>query len=359
MEASTALRLMQMAAVYAGALICGVIGEWLRLPLPWLIGAMAFATTLRMLDLPVRVPPITRPVGQVLIAASVGLSFTPEAVGVVLQLLVPMVAAAVLTVAAGGLTAIVLVRLSGIGTMQAVLASVPMGPVEGANLAQQHGVPAAPVVFGQTLRIVALVVIIPPLLVALDGSVRDPSVVLRTIPWTPGGALLLVICATLAAFLAQRVRLSNPFFVGALAGAAGAAALSLPVTALPFPLLVTAQLFLGVWLGAVFDRELLRGSGGFIRAAILCTALMMVLCAALGIALAWVTGLSWEVMVLATAPGSVTEMALTAKILEDGVAVVVAFHLVRIFLIQPFAPLIARVAARAAGHRLPPGGGAG
>ena len=350
MRLPAADRIMHVAGVYAGALVFGAVGEMIRLPLPWLIGAMVFAMILRLTDRPVDVPWVTRPVGQVLIAATVGLSFTPDAVEVVAALLAPMVAAAVLTVAAGFLTAGLLVRMSGIPAMQAVLASVPMGPVESANLARRYDVHPAPVVFGQTLRIVALVLIIPPALVALDGSVRDPGAVLRAADWTPPGAWLLLACAVGGAFLARWVRLSNPFFVGSLAGAAGAAALSLPVTALPFPLLVAAQLFLGVWLGAVFERKLIAESGSFIRGAIVCTALMMVLCAALGVALAWVTGLSWEVMVLATAPGSVTEMALTAKILQDGVAVVTAFHLVRIFMILPSAPLIARAAARLSGH---------
>ena len=350
--------ILHVLAIYAGALVFGVIGEWLRLPLPWLIGAMVFATGLRMMDLPVRVPWMTRPVGQLLVAASVGLAFTPDAVAAVAQLIVPIVAAAVLTVAAGFLTALVLVRLSGVGAMQAVLSSVPLGPVEAANLANRHGVRPAEVVFGQTLRIVALVLIIPPLMVAMDGSIQDPSQVLRATPWTPGGALLLVMAAAAGGVLARKLRISNPFFVGALAGAAGTAALSLPVTALPFPLLVTAQVFLGVWLGAVFDRRMLRETGAFIPAAFLCTGLMMVLCAVLGLALAWMTGLPWEVMILATAPGSVTEMALTAKILQDGVAVVVAFHLVRIFMIMPFAPQIAKLAARVSGHHGPPGGDA-
>ena len=342
-------RLGHWALVYGGALACGALLDWLHVPLPWLIGAMLVATALRMTERPISVPPVTRPIGQVLIAASVGLAFTPEAVTALAQLLVPMVAAAVLTVAAGFAVAVLLARMAGIGMLHAVLASVPMGPVEAANLARHYGVPAASVVLGQTLRIVALILIIPPLLVMLDGSIRDPSEVLRTMPWTPGGALLMVACATLAAFAARRVGLSNPFFVGALAGAAGAAALSLPVTALPFPMLVLAQLFLGVWLGAVFDRTLLRQARSFIPAALVCTALMMALCAGLGLAILPFTDLSWQVLILATAPGSVTEMALTAKILQDGVAVVTAFHLVRIFLILPFAPLIVKSAARLTG----------
>ena len=350
MSAGRAGRALHVTGIYAGALLCGALGDWINLPLPWLIGALVFAMAMRLADRPVDVPWVTRPVGQVLIAASVGLAFTPEAVAAVAALIGPMLAAAVLTVGAGFLTAWLLVRLSGIGAMQAMLASVPMGPVEAANLARRYGVEPGPVVFGQTLRIVALVAIIPPLLVALDGSVQDPGAVLREVEWSPSGALLLVLCATGAAFVARQVGLSNPFFVGALGGAAGAAALSLPVTALPFPLLVAAQLFLGTWLGAVFDRKLLRESGRFIPAACLCTALMMLLCAGLGLAIGWATGIDWAVMVLATAPGSVTEMALTAKILQQGVAVVTAFHLVRIFLVLPLAPLIARATARVSGH---------
>ncbi len=332
--------------IYAGALLCGMVGDWINLPLPWMIGALVFSTTLRLAELPVQVPQVTRPIGQVLIAATVGLSFTPEAVTAVSLLLVPMVGAAVLTVLAGFAVAQVMVQMSRVNWLQAVLASVPMGPVEAANLARRNGLEPTPVIFSQTLRIVALVLIIPPLLVALDGSVQDPQSVLRTEAWTAGGAMLLVLCAVVGALLARKLRISNPYFVGALAGAAGAAAISMPVTALPYPLLVAAQTFLGVWLGSVFDRPFLRGSAGFLRAAVACTALMILLCAFLGLAFAWATGIPWYVMILATAPGSVTEMALTAKILQDGVALVTAFHLVRIFLILPLAPLIVRLAAR-------------
>jgi uncharacterized membrane protein AbrB (regulator of aidB expression) len=53
-------------------------------------------------------------------------------------------------------------------------------------------------------------------------------------------------------------------------------------------------------------------------------------------------------MVLSTAPGSVTEMALTAKILQEGLAIVTAFHVIRIFIILPFASSIIAITARLA-----------
>jgi uncharacterized protein len=334
--------------IYAGALAFGVIGNWINLPLPWLIGAMAFATTLRLSNLPVQVPAVTRPIGQMIVASSVGLSFTPAAVSALTALFVPMISVAILTIVAGFAVAALLMRMARVDVITATLASIPMGPVESAHLAHQHGVPPGPIIFSQTLRIMMLVVFIPPALVALSDGTHDPIAVLRAIPWSTPGALLLGAFGVMGALAARAVRLGNPFFVGSIGGAALAAALSFPVTAYPYPLLVIAQVFLGVWLGAVFDRELLRNAAGFIPGAVATSLLMVAICIGMGLGLAWVTGEPWPVMVLSTAPGSVTEMALTAKILQEGIAVVTAFHLVRIFIILPFAPMIINLTARLA-----------
>ena len=341
-------RLRHIVLIYLGALACGFVGEWINLPLPWMIGAMVFSTTLRLSNLPVRVPVITRPIGQVLIASSVGLSFTPAAVVAVSEFFASMIAAAILTILAGFIVAALLMRMTRVDVITATLASIPMGPVESRNLAERHGVLAGPIVFTQTLRILMLIVFIPPVLVTLSDGIHDPTAVLRALHWTPVGAFLLGAFAVVGAFAARTIRIANPFFLGALGGAALAAALGLPVSAYPYPVLVTAQIFLGVWLGAVFDRQLLRNAGGFIPGAVICSLLLGAICAGMGASIAWITGEKWTVMILATAPGSVTEMALTAKILQEGIAVVTAFHLVRIFIILPFAPLIISLTARLA-----------
>lgn len=340
--------LWHVPLIYSGALATGAVGNWLNLPLPWMIGAMAFAAVVRLTDLPVLVPMVTRPIGQMIVASSVGLSFTPTAVAVLSTLFLPMIAAAILTVIVGFSVAALLMRIARVDVITATLASIPMGPVESAHLAEQHGVAHGPVIFAQTLRIVMLVVFIPPILIALADGVDDPIAVLRAIPWTVPGATMLGGFALLGALIARTVRLGNPFFVGSIGGAALAAALSFPVTAYPYPVLVLAQTFLGVWLGAVFDRNLLRQAGNFILGAVISSLLMVALCAAMGFGFTWLTGQPWTVMVLATAPGSVTEMALTSKILREGVTVVTTFHLVRIFIILPIAPLIISATARLA-----------
>jgi len=337
-----------VALIFAGALVFGMIAQWLRFPLPWMLGAMLFASLVRMLDLPVRVPVQTRQLGQVLVASSVGLSFTPEALQVMLTLLAPMVLAAILTIFLGLGVAAVLMRLTRVEAITAILASLPTGPVESAVLAEKYKVALGPIVFAQTLRIIFLVVLIPPVIVLLDGTVSDPVAVLRNVEWSASGALILFAFGLSGSLIARKLRLGNPFFIGALAGAAICAALSMPITPFPYPVLVCAQVFLGIWLGAVFDRNLVSSARGFIPGSILTSLLLVCLCALMGVGLTYTTGQPWQVMVLATAPGSVTEMALTAKILQEGLALVTAFHLVRIFIILPFAPLIVAQSARLA-----------
>jgi uncharacterized membrane protein AbrB (regulator of aidB expression) len=68
----------------------------------------------------------------------------------------------------------------------------------------------------------------------------------------------------------------------------------------------------------------------------------LVLSAIFGIALAAATGLHAATLVLATAPGGIAEMSITAKVLELGVPIVTAFHVTRVVLLLTCtAPLFA------------------
>jgi membrane AbrB-like protein len=346
---SSGLRqIAHVVAIMSGAILFGFLAMRLNFPLPWMLGALVFAGTVRLLDFPVRIPVQTRQLGQILVASAVGLSFTPEALQMMGDLALPMVLAAILTIVLSFGVSVVLMKLTGVGASTAILATLPMGPVESAVLARKHGATPGPIVFAQTMRIVLLVILIPPLIVLLDGSVSDPVAVLRGMEWTGTGAALLFAFGLAGALLLKRIHMSNPFFLGALAGAALASVVGLPVSSYPYIVLAGAQIFLGIWLGAVIDRDLFRNARGFLPGSILTSVLMIVLCAIMGMGLTWMTGQPWQVMVLATAPGSVTEMALTAKILQEGLAVVTAFHIVRIFIILPFSGVIVGQALRLA-----------
>ena len=57
---------------------------------------------------------------------------------------------------------------------------------------------------------------------------------------------------------------------------------------------------------------------------------MIVLCAAFAVVLAWASGLHPVTLMLATSPGGLAEMAITAQVLQLGAAVVTAFQVCRL-----------------------------
>jgi len=69
---------------------------------------------------------------------------------------------------------------------------------------------------------------------------------------------------------------------------------------------------------------------------------VMVVMAAFGMALSWASGIPAPTAVLATAPGGIAEMSLTAKVLQFGVPLVTVFHVSRVLaLVIAIGPLYA------------------
>lgn len=340
----------RLALIYAAAFVFGYIANRIRMPLAWMIGPMLFTVGFRLAGQALQVPVVSRQLGQLIIAASVGLAFTSDALAAMGSLIVPMIVAAVMTIVFAFIVGAFIKVVAKVDVVTATLAALPTGPVESVVLSLKHGINPAPVLFTQTFRIMSLVSLIPPVIVALDGSVTDPSAVLRNTFWTPSGSLLLFTLGILGVVVAKLIRLSNPYFLGPLGAAVIASVIDLPVTGYPYPVLVMAQVFVGVFIGGAFDRAVLRQLGRFIAVSIAAAFLMAILCALLGIAFVYWTGHSWQVMILATAPGSATEMALTAKILNQGLAIVTAFHVLRIFVILPTAPFVIGATAKLAAH---------
>ncbi len=330
-------RAAELAVCYAVSAAAGYLFSRLNLPLPWMIGPLIATAFMGLLVKTVDIPTRTRPVGQVMVSAHVGLAFNAAALVAIVDHGVVILTVAIATAIIGFLMSIVLRRMTGTDHVTAFLASMPGGPVEMANLARQYGGDPGPVVFAQTLRISAIVILVPAalyyLLHASRGDVVRPDFVLD-IP----GMVLLAAGAIATAALFKVLRLSNPFFLGPLAFSCGATVLGLPLAPFPDAVVSAAQVLLGTWLGSTFRRELFLSAGRLVVATTVTSLLLVALCTAFAASLALVTDFPWDVLVLGAAPGSITEMALTARFLNENVALITAFHLVRIFLIIPNTP---------------------
>ncbi|WP_319824065.1 AbrB family transcriptional regulator [Thalassovita sp.] len=322
-----------LAGLYAGAGMAGLAFSALSLPLPWMIGPLVVSGLLTVTDtLSVRVPIQMRPFGQITVATFVGAHFTPAAFHSLLQTAPILVFVSLYIVAISVAVSLVQRRVYGTDGVTAFLSVVPTSPVEAGVLAEHHGVAPAPVIFAQTMRI-ALVVTIFPMMLYLSG---DASAVLSQ-PDVHHG--VVAFCVTLAGaivgpILFKALRLNNPFFLGPLFMAATLSALGQPAFDIPRPMLALAQVVLGTWLGSCFTRRTFTERKNLVSSVFI-TSVMLLVLSVFGAWLAsHILDTAFSTMVLGFAPGGTTEMALTAGILGQDVALVTAMHLARIFVIM-------------------------
>jgi hypothetical protein len=107
-----------------------------------------------------------------------------------------------------------------------------------------------------------------------------------------------------------------------------------------------AQLMFGLVLGARYERAFFARYRLFIPFALLNSCFILVASVAAGAALAWAFGLPVATMILATAPGGLAEMTITAQALQISVPLVVAFHLFRVVVVNMGTQYIYALAAR-------------
>jgi uncharacterized protein len=319
-----------------GALTTGlaaaVIAGAAHVPLPWMIGPMLSVAAVRMFGVHITVPRGGRQAGQWIIGTALGLYFTPTVVAHLGGIAGLLVLGALFAIAVGYVCGFALAALAGTDRTTAVFASVPGGAAEMTVLGERYGAHADQVAAAQSLRILIVVVAIPSIYAALGLHGADPFVSSATeVRWP---VLTALLAATLVGgFAMQRLEAPNAFVLGALAVAIPLTALDVTASAFPRWLLDVAQLLLGCALGSRFNRSFLHRAPRFVASVVATVVLAMVLSALFAIALAHLTGLHPATLVLATAPGGVAEMAVTAKVLELGVPLVTSFHVMRIVLL--------------------------
>jgi membrane AbrB-like protein len=101
------------------------------------------------------------------------------------------------------------------------------------------------------------------------------------------------------------------------------------LSALPEWMVHFGQLFIGVSLGTRFSPEFLHAAPRFMASVAAASTLAILVAAGFGFALAAMSGIHPATAILATSPGGIAEMSLTAKNLQLGVPIVTAFHVMR------------------------------
>ncbi len=335
-------RLRAVAVTYGAGAAAAVLAGALRLPLPSLLGPLLATGAASALGRPRPVLPGARQAGQAVVGATLGLYFTAEVLGVLGAALPWMAAAAAAALGTGIAGARLLRRRAELDPATAFYASVPGGAAEMAVFGERDGGDPAVIALCQSLRIAAVVSLLP-LALAVAGARGDDAWAPVARQGFPGGPSTLALLGLSAALALRVVRVPNGWLFGPLAASAWLTASGIGAPALPRLLVDAAQVAIGCALGSLFRRELLRDARVLLPAIALGIAQGLLLLGAFAVALARGTGRPLPTLLLATAPGGIAEMCLTARTLRLGVPLVTAFHVVRIVAQLTLAPATFRL----------------
>jgi len=330
----------------------GAFCAWLKTPLPWMIGPLAGMAICNFSGARLAAPPLGREIGQMFIAVTLGLYFTPAVAREVLGNAPVLVAAAFGGILIGYAGSRVLAGFTEVDDATAFFASVPGGATEMANLADRFGAAVDKVAVAHSLRILLVVCTIPVLLTIADvhgGDVYQPVLV----PFSWSGLLALFGIAAAGGLVLFAIRFPNPWMMGPLIATILTTALGLEFSSASGLLTNFGQVLLGCALGERFSRRFLSDAPRFVGVVLLSIILMMLLSAGMAWGLAKSAGLFVPSMILAAAPGGIAEMSITARTLQLGVALVTAAHVTRVLIIislaLPVYHLLRRMHARKTG----------
>ena len=304
----------------------------LNLPLPWMIGPLVAMAICNFAGVGLRAPPASRQLGQLVVGTALGLYFTPLVAREVISFWPILLFGGVLAIVLGVLGGWILGRLTGTDRTTAFFASVPGGATEMTILGERFGARADRVALAQSLRILAVVIVVPFAL-TYSGAHGSDAYQPAATPLDPGGLALLLGLAAAAGAALARTGMPNAFMFGPLGLTAALTIGELQLSSLPASLSGAAQVLLGCALGARFERRSLQSAPRFV-AGVLASVVAVIAAAALAaLLLAVAAGLPAATLILAMAPGGIAEMCITAKVLQLGVPLVTAAQVSRVLVL--------------------------
>jgi membrane AbrB-like protein len=324
----------KITATLLVGLLAALICVALKTPLPWMIGPLLSTAVWSMLNGPTQSWTPLRNVGQWVIGAALGLYFTPQTNALVLQLWWLVVLAIVWSLALGCAFGRWLhwhnaARLPDLNPATAYFASAIGGASEMTLLAERERARTDLVASAHSLRILMVTLIVPFAIQWMGWHGQDAA--FRTpLPVQAEGFGLLALLTGVGALVMRALKRPNAWFIGPLLISVLLTSNQVSLSGVPVELTNAAQWVIGVSLGVRFNASFVHTAPRWLLSAAWGTAGMMALCALFAWGLSHLTPFPVATLILATAPGGIAEMAITAKVLQLGPAVVTAFQVCRL-----------------------------
>lgn len=325
----------------------GAVFAYAGLPLPWMIGAMTATMGASLGGANIALPNQIRKPMIGVVGVTLGSAFTPDRLAGMGAWLPSLTVLPIYVVTIGCLILLYLRRLAIFDGKTAFFAATPGGLSEMVILSDQQGGDMRSVALFHSARLVLIVFSIPiatNLFVELQPvSPIDAASEALTLDQ------LMILAGSLVVgwFLAARLRLPSPSFMGPLFLSSAIHLAGLTHASPPFIVVAAAQLAIGTSVGcrfsgvplAVILKTLTIGAGGAL--------LMFLVTLLFALGLTYATGSQLALLLLAFIPGGFPEMSLIALGMGFDPAFVVTHHGLRVLVIVAFAlPIFAWLSKR-------------
>ncbi|MDN5859167.1 MAG: AbrB family transcriptional regulator [Pseudonocardia sp.] len=319
----------------------------LAVPSPALFAGLLVAVALALAGrAPERVPAPATTMAQAVIGVVIGLLARPGTLSGIAQDWFPVLLISLGTLLVSMAAGLLLGLRRGVTPLTGMLALTAGGASGLVAISRDLGGDERLVAVVQYLR-VGLVTATMPLVAAVAfGGTSGAAPVVAGPPWW-SGLLLLVACTSVGVPLARLTRMPAGGLLGPMLVAIALNLVGLADGAsVPALVVEVAYAVIGWQAGVRFTRASLRQVVGALPAALALIVAIIAACAALGMALSALTGVSLLDGYLATTPGGVYAVLATAIASGSDVTFVVAVQVLRVIVMLLVAPALARLAYR-------------
>ena len=326
-------------------LTLGAAGGWLfnlwQMPLAWMIGAMCVTTVAAMSGAPLKGSKRLRNVMIPVLGIMLGSAFTPEALEDAHLWIPSMGTMIVYIVFVAACVGFFLYRVVGVGVVTAYFSATPGGLATMVVLGHDMGGDERTIALTHSVRVLLTVLIIPFWFRAFAGYEPGGLETLGTITDLPlRDAGLLLLCGVVGFFGGRAIKLPSAQLLGPMLLSAAIHLGGFTEAKPPTEVINIAQIVIGSGIGARFAGINLRLVFKVMLSAIFSTFFMVGLAAGIGMVLEHLTGLPFQAVWLAFAPGGLAEMALISLAMGIDPAFVSTHHLLRVSFMVVMAPIV-------------------
>ncbi|HSI41092.1 MAG TPA: AbrB family transcriptional regulator [Xanthobacteraceae bacterium] len=334
--------LLRLGVTLLFAAMGGSLFAWSGMPAGWLSGALVFTAIAALAGVNVGVAGWLRQPTFVVLGTSMGSAMSPDTLQGITTWPVTMLALLVSVPVMMTAVVLYLEKVAGWDRRSAFFAAVPGALSAVLAMAESVGADTRRVVFGQSLRLFALVALLP---LALGGFGHQPAATMPAVAAAPDAASFMtsMLVGITGACLFERLKFPGGAIVGAMLASGVAHGSGLIEGRLPDMFMIVGFIVLGANTGSRFAGTPLETLKRFFVDALMALIIATAVTASFAILAAWLSGESHVKVMVAYVPGAVEAMTIMAFVLGLDPAFVVAHHLARFLGISLAIPLITRL----------------